>query len=42
MNNVENPFEEIEAGQETKVLRENYLYQLIKEMEIISELGRAD
>ena len=42
MNNVENPFEEIEPGQETKVLRENYLYQLIKEMEIISELGRAD
>lgn len=42
MNNVENPFEEIEAGQETKVLRENYLYQLIKEMEIISELGRAE
>jgi hypothetical protein len=39
MNNIENPFEEIEAGQETKVLRENYLYQLIKEMEIISELG---
>jgi len=42
MNNIENPFEQIEPGQETKVLRENYLYQLIKEMEIISELGRAD
>lgn len=41
MNNVENPFEEIEAGQETKILRGSYLYQLIKEMEIISELGRT-
>ena len=41
MNNVQNPFEELEPGQETKILRGNYLYQLIKEMEIISELGRA-
>ncbi len=42
MNNVQNPFEEIEPGQETKILRGAYLYQLIKEMEIISELGRSD
>lgn len=42
MNNVQNPFEEINPGDETKILRANYLYQLIKEMEIISELGRAD
>lgn len=40
-NNVQNPFESIEPGQETKILRGNYIYQLIKEIEIISELGRA-
>ena len=42
MNNVENPFEEINPGQDVKILRNTYIYQLIKEMEIISELGRAD
>jgi len=42
MNNVENPFENVEPGQDTKILRNRYIYQLIKEMEIISELGRAD
>lgn len=42
MNNVENPFEEINPGQQTKILRNSYIYQLIKEIEIISELGRAD
>lgn len=42
MNNVQNPFEELEPGQETKILKGAYIYQLIKEMEIISELGRSD
>jgi len=42
MNNVENPFEEVNPGQKTKILRANYLYQLIKEMEIISELGKSE
>ena len=41
MNNVQNPFEEVSPGQETNILRDNYLYQVIKEIEIISELGRA-
>jgi len=42
MNNIQNPFEEVNPGQETNILRDNYLYQVIKEIEIISDLGRAD
>jgi len=40
MNNVQNPFEEVYPGKETNILRDNYIYQVIKEIEIISELGR--
>ena len=39
INNIQNPFEEVEPGQETNILRGNYIYQVIKEIEIISELG---
>jgi hypothetical protein len=42
VNNIQNPFEEVNPGQETNILRDNYIYQVIKEIEIISELGRAD
>jgi hypothetical protein len=38
MNDVQNPFEELEAGTNIKILREQYLYQLIKEIENIQEL----
>ncbi len=38
MNDVQNPFEELEAGTNIKILREEYLYQLIKEIENIQEL----
>ena len=30
MNDVQNPFEELEVGSNIKILREEYLYQLIK------------
>jgi hypothetical protein len=39
MNNVQSPFEEVEPGKETSILRDNYIYQVIKEIEIISGLG---
>lgn len=38
MNEVQNPFEELEEGSNIKVLRDEYLYQLIKEIENIQEL----
>lgn len=38
MNDVTNPFEELEAGQEVKIMKEGHLYQLLKEIRSISEL----
>ena len=38
MNNVVNPFEELEIGSNIKILREQYLYQLLKEIRGIAEL----
>jgi hypothetical protein len=38
MNDIVNPFEELEPGSNIKILKDRYLYQLIKEMESISEL----
>jgi hypothetical protein len=38
MNNIQNPFEELEPGSNIKILRGEYLYQLIKEMEAIQGL----
>jgi len=38
MNDVMNPFEELEAGSNIKILRDNYIYQLIRELETIQEL----
>jgi len=37
-NNIENPFEELEAGKKLKVLNAEYLYQFIKEIKYISKL----
>jgi hypothetical protein len=39
MNNVVNPFEELEEGTNIKILREEYLYVLFKDIEKISDLG---
>jgi hypothetical protein len=38
MNNIQNPFEDLVPGSNIKILRGEYLYQLIKEMEAIQEL----
>lgn len=38
MNNVVNPFEELEIGSNIKILREQYLYQLLKEIRSIADL----
>jgi len=38
MNNVVNPFEEIEAGNQIKILRREYIYTLLKDVEIMSDL----
>lgn len=38
MNDVMNPFEELEIGDNIKILREEYVYQLLKEMENIQNL----
>lgn len=38
VNDITNPFEELEEGQEVKVMKENHLYQLFKEIKLISEL----
>lgn len=35
INNVTNPFEELEEGTNIKILRSDYLYTLIKDMETI-------
>jgi hypothetical protein len=37
MNNISNPFEEIEAGDELTVLRDDYVYQLTSDLEKIAE-----
>lgn len=39
MNNVVNPFEELEEGTNIKILREEYLYVLFKDIERLSDLG---
>jgi hypothetical protein len=38
MNKITNPFEEIDAGQQIKILREKYLYVLYSDMGTISRL----
>lgn len=38
INNVVNPFEELEDGDTLKVLRENYIYTLMNDLESLSEL----
>lgn len=38
MNDVENPFEDLDAGDNIKILRESYIYQFIKEIEAIQDL----
>jgi hypothetical protein len=38
MNNVINPFEELEVGSHIKILKNKYLYQLLKEIRGVSEL----
>jgi hypothetical protein len=38
MNDVVNPFEELEIGSNIKILKDRYLYQLFKEMEAIKDL----
>lgn len=38
MNNVVNPFEELEAGENIKILRSKYLYALFTDIEQISDL----
>lgn len=37
-NNIINPFEELEAGQEVKILLESSIYQLLKDLKSISSL----
>jgi len=37
MNNVMNPFEELEEGTELKILKDTYIYQLLNEIREISE-----
>lgn len=39
MNDVVNPFEELEEGSNIKYLREDYLYVLFKDIERLSDLG---
>ena len=38
MNDTVNPFEELEVGSNIKILREEYVYQLLQEMEQIQNL----
>lgn len=38
MNNIVNPFEELEAGQQIKILKEGYLYNVFKNLTEISRL----
>lgn len=37
LNNTVNPFEELEDGQILKVLRQDYVYSLVKDLERIAE-----
>jgi len=37
LNNIVNPFEELEDGQILKVLRQDYVYTLVKDLERIAE-----
>lgn len=37
LNNVANPFEELEEGQTIKVLRSDYIYSITKDLEKIAE-----
>lgn len=39
MNDVMNPFEELEVGSNIKYLREEYLYMLFRDIERLSDLG---
>jgi hypothetical protein len=38
MNNINNPFEELLPGTNLKILKQEYLYQLLKEIGIIASL----
>jgi hypothetical protein len=38
MNNIQNPFEELCPGTNLKILRSEYLYQLLKEIGMIASL----
>ena len=38
INNIVNPFEELEVGQSLKVLKEDYIYVLMNDLEQLSEL----
>jgi len=38
MNDVVNPYEEIESGQQIKVLKKEYLYNMFKDIQTISKL----
>ena len=38
MNNIINPYEEINDGQQVKVLKKEYLYAVFKDIKIISRL----
>lgn len=37
LNNISNPFEELEAGDQLNVLRDDYVYQLTSDLEKIAE-----
>lgn len=37
LNDIENPFETLEEGQQLKVLRDDYVYQLVSDLEKIAE-----
>lgn len=38
INNVVNPFEELNDGDNIKILKEDYIYNLVKDMERLSDL----
>jgi hypothetical protein len=38
MNNIANPFEDLEEGMQLKIIKGDYIYYLIKEIKNISEL----
>lgn len=39
MNDVTNPFEELEEGSNIKYLREDYIYMLFRDIERLADLG---